>query len=107
MGYRRTIITQDASGKLPKWFIEKYKEEFNINELLVSTKYEIKTYGDYFFGDYHKALIECGFFFCPGREMQIVVLGEEGHCSKVIITKEERKYYQMIRELDYTIKLEL
>lgn len=101
MGFRSTLATQDFSGvKLPKWFRDKYENDFyfrvpysfaksKIPTLFLSSKYELKTYG---IGmdlptDIQKVLIEKDV-----NQFVIVWLHECGGITRVQIEKERIVY---------------
>ena len=97
MGYRSTLISQDYGGELPKWFLEEYKDDIFSSSgcLIVSSKREVKQYGNSFFEDYQKAVLESGFW--NGNDLSIVlaVLAEDGFITKVTIKKDDIIYTYM------------
>ncbi len=94
MGFRSTLVGQDYSGNLPKWFKDKYKNILFFGEgVLIASQVESKHYTNDLFEDYQKSLIETDFFEDFPYDISIVVLAEDGFVSKVLISVKEIKYY--------------
>lgn len=92
MGFRSTLTTEHFGSSLPTWFIEKYKENYFINGTLVSSKCELKHYGNDFLLDYQKALIEIN-WFDKMSSVCVAIMGEDDFITKVRISKDTIKYF--------------
>lgn len=102
MGYRSTFVTEDLYVELPDWFYEKYKDDINFgdhsvkyNPLLkpcfpLSSKWERKFYAgaeDELFIDLAKVLRDNEDKWV--KEVQLVLLHEDGEVDRVIITPDK------------------
>jgi hypothetical protein len=101
MGFRTTMTTEDLGGiRLPKWFVEKWKDDFNFGEheyqkppydkgtMLISTKNERKFY----FGKDQEILKDIQ-KVCKENDIEkfvVVLLHECGGITRVEIGKEIR-----------------
>lgn len=96
MGFRSTIVSEHYGGILPNWFKEKYSDRllFPSGTLIVS-KAEWKYYDNDLFEDYRKSLLEIGFFNHVSFSVGIAVIAEDQFISKVLIYKDEIKYFWM------------
>lgn len=88
MGYRSTFISDSFNvSKLPYWLKHRYGQILTFEDSVISTKKEIKIYGDMIFEDIQKAMNEVQI-----TSIYLVVMGEDGSVSKVIISKDNIKY---------------
>lgn len=101
MGFRTTIITEDFSGiKIPKWFVNKWGNDFNFGEhknsyilyhrkntLLISSKREKKMYygkDEEIFLDIQKICIKKGL-----DKFIVIMLHECGGITRVQIERDK------------------
>lgn len=92
------MSSQYYSGNLPEWFKEKHEDSHLFPDgLMVVSRSECKIRSNEFFEDYHKAITESGMW--QKHEIitvEVVVLAEDGFVSKVILAKNEIKYFWLL-----------
>ena len=97
MGYRTTIVSQDyyLMRQIPKWFKDKYEDEFNISGSgVISSKSERKFYSredDELFQDFSKVIAEAEKLEDgrTGIEVTFALLHEDGAIDRVIVSADK------------------
>ena len=96
MGFRSTITSEHYSGSLPYWFKDKYKDRLCFPDgLLLASITEFKYYSNDLFEDFQKCLHEINWWVDHNLTVTIAVLHEDSNISKVIIGKDDIKYFWM------------
>lgn len=97
MGYRATVISQYKPGQLPDWFLSKYRGIVdNPYGVTISYRVESKFFlANLFFEDYQRAIRESGFWDDCASIITLVVLGEDGHITKVVVSEQSIEYFWM------------
>lgn len=100
MGFRSTLVSEHYGHTLPTWFIKKYKYIANPEGTLITSHCEFKMYsGNEIFEDYQKALIEAG-LLKDNFTVHVVVMAEDSTVTKVVISKNDIKYYSMVEQYE-------
>jgi len=89
MGFRSTLVSQDIGvGVIPDWFKAKYDDRLLFpNGLMIVSKMEAKYYCNTMFEDYRKVLLEFDYFDNHTYPVSILVLGESGSITNVLVSK--------------------
>ena len=100
MGFRSMLATESTGLKLPKWFVDKWQNFYNINDqqdevyLPITSKIESKYYqsaDEDIFIDLQRVLVESDW---EGDDFEIVLFHECGGITKVHIGKDFIKLYE-------------
>lgn len=96
MGFRSTIISEHYAGILPDWFKDKYKDRLSFPDgILLASISEWKYYSNDVFEDFQKALHDIDWWKDHNLTVTIAVLHEDSNISKVVVGKENIKYFIM------------